>query len=100
MIRPFKVDAVKAALTEAGAVGLTLTEVKGAGRQKGHTELYRGAEYRVDLLPKIKLELVVTDEMVARVVDAIVSAAKTGKVGDKKIFIYTVEEAIRVRTGE
>lgn len=100
VIKPFKIDAVKEALAEVGATGLTLTEVKGMGRQKGHTELYRGAEYTVDLLPKIKLEIVVADELVGRVVEAIMSAARTGSVGDGKIFILPVEEAIRVRTGE
>ncbi|HET7786279.1 MAG TPA: P-II family nitrogen regulator [Myxococcales bacterium] len=100
VIKPFKIDAVKEALAEVGTTGLTLTEVKGMGRQKGHTELYRGAEYTVDLLPKIKLEIVVADELVGRVVEAILSAARTGSVGDGKIFILPVEEAIRVRTGE
>ncbi|HET9683827.1 MAG: P-II family nitrogen regulator [Deltaproteobacteria bacterium] len=100
VIKPFKIDAVKEALSEVGTTGLTLTEVKGMGRQKGHTELYRGAEYTVDLLPKIKLEIVVADELVGRVVEAIMSAARTGSVGDGKIFILPVEEAIRVRTGE
>ena len=100
VIKPFKLDAVKEALSEVGATGLTLTEVKGMGRQKGHTELYRGAEYTVDLVPKIKLEIVVADELVGRVVEAIQSAARTGSVGDGKIFILPVEEAVRVRTGE
>ena len=100
IVKPFKMDAVREALTEVGVAGLTVTEVKGMGRQKGHTELYRGAEYTVDLLPKIKLEIVVADEMVGRVVEAIQAAAKTGAVGDGKIFVLPVEEAIRVRTGE
>ena len=100
IIKPFKLDAVKDALTEAGVTGLTLNEVKGMGRQKGHTELYRGAEYTVDLLPKVKLEVVVADELVGRVIEAIMTAARTGSVGDGKIFVLPVEEAIRVRTGE
>jgi len=100
IIKPFKLDAVKDALTEAGVTGLTLSEVKGMGRQKGHTELYRGAEYTVDLLPKVKLEVVVADELVGRVIEAIMTAARTGSVGDGKIFVLPVEEAIRVRTGE
>jgi nitrogen regulatory protein P-II 1 len=100
IIKPFKLDAVKEALLEAGVAGLTLTEVKGMGRQKGHTELYRGAEYKVDLLPKLKVEVVVPDEIVGRVVEVIMLAAKTGSVGDGKIFIIPVEEVVRVRTGE
>ena len=100
IIKPFKLDAVKDALSEAGITGLTLSEVKGMGRQKGHTELYRGAEYTVDLLPKVKLEVVVADELVGRVIEAIMTAARTGSVGDGKIFVLPVEEAIRVRTGE
>ena len=100
IIKPFKLNAVKDALTEAGVTGLTLSEVKGMGRQKGHTELYRGAEYTVDLLPKVKLEVVVADELVGRVIEAIMTAARTGSVGDGKIFVLPVEEAIRVRTGE
>lgn len=100
IIKPFKLDEVREALSELGVSGLTVTEVKGFGRQKGHTELYRGAEYVVDFLPKIKLEVVVTSAMLDRVVDAIVKAAHTGKIGDGKIFITPVEHIIRVRTGE
>jgi len=100
IIKPFKLDDVTDALQEAGVSGLTVTEAKGFGRQKGHTELYRGAEYVVDFLPKIKVEVVVEDGMLAKVVEAILTAAKTGRIGDGKIFIYDVEEAIRIRTGE
>lgn len=100
VIKPFKLDEVREALSAIGANGLTVTEVKGFGRQKGHTELYRGAEYVVDFLPKIKLELVIADKMVDAVVEAIVKAAHTGKIGDGKIFVSTVEEVIRIRTGE
>lgn len=100
VIKPFKLDEVREALSAIGANGLTVTEVKGFGRQKGHTELYRGAEYVVDFLPKIKLELVVADKMVESVVEAIVKAAHTGKIGDGKIFVSSVEEVIRIRTGE
>jgi nitrogen regulatory protein PII len=100
VIRPFRIDDVREALGEIGVKGLTLTEVKGYGRQKGHTELYRGSEYQIDFLPKIKLEVVVPDAMTDKVVDTIMSAAKTGQVGDGKIFIYNVEDVIRVRTGE
>ena len=100
IIKPFKLDEVKESLHEIGINGLTVTEVKGFGRQKGHTELYRGAEYVVDFLPKIKLEVVVTDEMAEKVVDAIVSAANTGRIGDGKIFVLPLEETIRIRTGE
>jgi nitrogen regulatory protein PII len=100
IIKPHKLDAVKEALTDAGVSGLTLSEVKGMGRQRGHTELYRGAEYVVDLVPKVKVEIVVADEMLARVLSAIESAARTGSVGDGKIFVFAVEEAVRVRTGE
>ena len=100
IIKPFRLDEVKQALAGIGVEGLTVTEVKGFGRQKGHTELYRGAEYVVDFLPKIKLEIAVTDELVDRVVEAIVDAANTGKIGDGKIFILPLEEAIRIRTGE
>jgi nitrogen regulatory protein P-II 1 len=100
VIKPFKLDEVREALSGIGANGLTVTEVKGFGRQKGHTELYRGAEYVVDFLPKIKLELVVADKMVDAVVEAIVKAAHTGKIGDGKIFVSSVEEVIRIRTGE
>jgi nitrogen regulatory protein P-II 1 len=99
-IKPFKLDDVKSALMEIGIKGLTVSEVKGFGRQKGHTELYRGSEYRVDFLPKSKLEIVVTDEEVDRVVETIVKVAKTGSIGDGKIFILPVEDAIRIRTGE
>ncbi len=100
VIKPFKLDEVKGALAEIGIAGLTATEVKGFGRQKGHTELYRGAEYVVDFLPKVKVEVVVADPLVARVVDAIERVARTGKIGDGKIFVTPVEEAVRVRTGE
>ncbi len=100
IIKPFKLDDVKEALSQVGVEGLTVTEVKGFGRQKGHTELYRGAEYVVDFLPKIKLEIVVRDEIVDRVIDAITEAANTGKNGDGKIFVLPLEEAIRIRTGE
>ena len=100
IIKPFKLDEVKEALSGIGVEGLTVSEVKGFGRQKGHTELYRGAEYVVDFLPKIKLEIVVGDEQVDAVVEAIVSAANTGKIGDGKIFVLPLEEAIRIRTGE
>lgn len=100
IIRPFRLDDVREALAEVGVKGMTLTEVKGYGRQKGHTELYRGSEYQIDFLPKIKLELVVPDKLADRVMDAILKAAKTGQVGDGKIFLYDVEEVIRVRTGE
>jgi nitrogen regulatory protein P-II 1 len=100
IIKPFKLDEVKEALHEIGINGLTVTEVKGFGRQKGHTELYRGAEYVVDFLPKIKLEIVVSDDLADKVVDAIVGAANTGRIGDGKIFVLPLEEAIRIRTGE
>jgi nitrogen regulatory protein P-II 1 len=100
IIKPFKLDEVKQALTEVGVAGLTATEVKGFGRQKGHTELYRGAEYVVDFLPKVKIEVVVSDTMVGRVVEVIERAAKTGRIGDGKIFVVPVEEVIRIRTGE
>ena len=100
IIKPFKLDDVKEALSQVGVEGLTVTEVKGFGRQKGHTELYRGAEYVVDFLPKIKLEIVVRDEIVDRVIEAIANAANTGKIGDGKIFVLPLEEAIRIRTGE
>lgn len=100
VIKPFKLDEVREALSAIGANGLTVTEVKGFGRQKGHTELYRGAEYVVDFLPKIKLELVIADKMLDAVVEAIVKAAHTGKIGDGKIFVSSVEEVIRIRTGE
>ena len=100
IIQPFKLDEVKTALIGIGVEGITVSEVRGHGRQKGHSEVYRGAEYRVDLLPKIKLEMVVTDSRVPQIVQAITDAAKTGKIGDGKIFITTVEEAIRIRSGE
>jgi nitrogen regulatory protein P-II 1 len=100
IIKPFKLDEVKEALGKIGVEGLTVTEVKGFGRQKGHTELYRGAEYVVDFLPKIKLEIVVTSDLVDKVVETIVDAANTGKIGDGKIFILPLEEAVRIRTGE
>jgi len=100
IIKPFKLDEVKDALNEIGIQGITVSEVKGFGRQKGHTELYRGAEYVVDFLPKIKLEIVVTDELVPKVVDAVQEAAKTGRIGDGKIFILPVDEVVRIRTGE
>jgi nitrogen regulatory protein P-II 1 len=100
IIRPFRLDDVREALAEVGVKGMTLTEVKGYGRQKGHTELYRGSEYQIDFLPKIKIEVVVPEKMVDRVVETILKAAKTGQVGDGKIFLYDVEDVIRVRTGE
>ena len=100
VIKPFKLDEVHEALSEIGANGLTVTEVKGFGRQKGHTELYRGAEYVVDFLPKIKIELVVTDEMVEAAMEAIIKAAHTGKIGDGKIFVSGIEQVVRIRTGE
>jgi nitrogen regulatory protein P-II 1 len=100
VIKPFKLDEVKEALHGIGIQGMTVTEVKGFGRQKGHTELYRGAEYVVDFLPKIKLEIAVSDEMVDKVVEAIVSAANTGRIGDGKIFVLPMEEVVRIRTGE
>ncbi|UWQ16202.1 P-II family nitrogen regulator [Jannaschia sp. M317] len=100
IIKPFKLDEVKEALQEIGIQGLSVTEVKGFGRQKGHTELYRGAEYVVDFLPKVKIEVVLADDMVEGAIDAIVDAAKTDKIGDGKIFVTPVEQAIRIRTGE
>ncbi len=100
IIKPFKLDDVREALSEIGVQGITVTEVKGFGRQKGHTELYRGAEYVVDFLPKVKIEVAVTDDMMDGVVDAITKAANTGKIGDGKIFVTNLEEAIRIRTGE
>jgi len=100
IIKPFKLDEVREALSELGASGLTVTEVKGFGRQKGHTELYRGAEYVVDFLPKIKVEVVVGDSLVDTAVEAIIKAAHTGKIGDGKIFVSPVEQVIRIRTGE
>jgi nitrogen regulatory protein P-II 1 len=100
IIKPFKLDEVREALSEVGITGLTVTEVKGFGRQKGHTELYRGAEYVVDFLPKIKVEVVVTDSIVEQAIDAIVKSAHTGKIGDGKIFVVPVEQVVRIRTGE
>jgi nitrogen regulatory protein P-II 2 len=99
-IKPFKLDDVREALSEVGVQGITVTEVKGFGRQKGHTELYRGAEYVVDFLPKVKLEVVVGESILDAVIEAIEKAAKTGKIGDGKIFVYKVEQALRIRTGE
>jgi nitrogen regulatory protein P-II 2 len=100
IIKPFKLDDVREALAEVGVQGITVTEVKGFGRQKGHTELYRGAEYVVDFLPKVKLELAVADELAERTVEAICRAARTGKIGDGKVFVLPLEQAIRIRTGE
>ena len=100
IIKPFKLDEVREALSELGIMGLTATEVKGFGRQKGHTELYRGAEYVVDFLPKVKIEIVLDDSMVEKAIEAINKSAKTGKIGDGKIFVINIERAIRIRTGE
>jgi nitrogen regulatory protein PII len=100
IIKPFKLEEVKEALSEIGIEGMTVTEVKGFGRQKGHTEIYRGSEYTVDFLPKVKVEIVVTDEIVGKTVDTIVKAAKTGKIGDGKVFVVNLEEAVRIRTDE
>ncbi|MGD0339790.1 MAG: P-II family nitrogen regulator [Bacteroidota bacterium] len=100
IIRPFKIDDVREALSEIGVRGMTLTEVKGYGRQKGHTELYRGSEYQIDFLPKIKIEIVTSDNQVDKIVDTLIKAAKTGQVGDGKIFVSSIEDAIRVRTEE
>jgi len=100
VIKPFKLDEVREALSEVGITGLTVTEVKGFGRQKGHTELYRGAEYVVDFLPKVKVEVILGDALVERAIEAIVRAARTGKIGDGKIFVTTVDQVIRIRTGE
>ncbi|MEE9543845.1 MAG: P-II family nitrogen regulator [Thermodesulfobacteriota bacterium] len=100
IIKPFKLDEVKEALNEIGIQGITVSEVKGFGRQKGHTELYRGAEYVVDFLPKIKVDIIVKEELVAKVVETIVESAKTGRIGDGKVFVMNVEEAVRIRTGE
>ena len=100
IIKPFKLDEVREALSEVGVTGLTVTEVKGFGRQKGHTELYRGAEYVVDFLPKIKIELVIADSSVEQAIEAIIKAARTGKIGDGKIFVTPVEQIVRIRTGE
>jgi nitrogen regulatory protein P-II 2 len=100
IIKPFKLDAVREALAEVGVQGMTVTEVRGFGRQKGHTELYRGAEYTVDLLPKIKLEVAVAPDMIDKAIEAIQKAAKTGQIGDGKIFVYDLNETVRIRTGE
>lgn len=100
IIKPFKLDDVREALTDVGITGMTVTEVKGFGRQKGHTELYRGAEYAIDFLPKVKLEIIVADEQVDECIEAIIDTVQTGKIGDGKIFVYDVERVIRIRTGE
>mgnify|MGYP001404380726 FL=1 len=100
IIKPFKLDEVREALSELGCTGLTVTEVKGFGRQKGHTELYRGAEYTVDFLPKVKVEVVLAEAMVEKAIDAIINAARTGKIGDGKIFVTDVTQVVRIRTGE
>jgi nitrogen regulatory protein P-II 1 len=100
VIKPFKLDEVREALAEVGVTGMTVTDVKGFGRQKGHTELYRGAEYVVDFLPKVKVEAVVPEALVERAIDAIVRAARTGKIGDGKIFVRSIEQVVRIRTGE
>ena len=100
IIKPFKLDEVKNALTKIGVQGMTVTEVNGFGRQKGHTESYRGTEYAIDFLPKSKIEIIITDELVTQVIETIERAAKTGKIGDGKIFVFSVEEVIRIRTGE
>ena len=100
IVKPFKLDEVKNALTKIGVQGMTVTEVKGFGRQRGHTEVYRGAEYTIDFIPKIKIDLIVSDELVPRVIETIERAARTGKIGDGKIFLSSVEEVIRIRTGE
>jgi nitrogen regulatory protein P-II 2 len=100
IVKPFKMEEVREALSQIGAMGVTVTEVKGFGRQKGHTELYRGAEYVVDFLPKTKIEVAVDDAIVERVIDAIVAAGRTGKIGDGKIFVYNLDQVIRIRTGE
>jgi nitrogen regulatory protein P-II 1 len=100
IVKPFKLDEVKEALTKAGIQGMTVEEVKGFGRQKGHTELYRGAEYSVDFLPKVKIEILVSDDIAVKVVEVITNSAKTGKIGDGKIFVTSVEDVVRIRTGE
>ena len=100
IIKPFKLDEVRDALTSIGVHGLTVTEVKGYGRQKGHTEIYRGAEYAVSFLPKVKIEIAVSTDMVDKVVEAVADAAKTGQIGDGKIFVYGIDQAVRIRTGE
>jgi len=100
IVKPFKLDEVREALAEVGVTGLTVTEVKGFGRQKGHTELYRGAEYVVDFLPKVKIEVVVTDAMAEAAIEAVIKAARTGKIGDGKVFVFDVGQVVRIRTGE
>ncbi len=100
IVKPFKLDEVREALSAIGVQGVTVTEVKGFGRQKGHTELYRGAEYVVDFLPKVKVEVIISDALVERAIEAVVKAARTGKIGDGKIFVTTVEQVVRIRTGE
>ena len=100
IIKPFKLDDVKTALSEIGIEGMTVTEVKGFGRQKGHTEIYRGSEYTVDFLPKVKMEIAVTDDLVVKTIDTIVKAARTEKIGDGKVFVLPIEEVVRIRTGE
>jgi len=100
IIKPFKLDDVREALSEAGIHGMTVTEVKGYGRQKGHTELYRGAEYVVDFLPKVKLEVAIANDMVDKIIESVSKAANTGKIGDGKIFVYDLEQVVRIRTGE
>lgn len=100
IIKPFKLDDVKEALTEIGVIGMTVTEVRGFGRQKGHTELYRGSEYTIDFLPKVKVEIVIPDQLVEKVVETVMAAAKTGSIGDGKVFVFSVEESVRIRTGE
>ncbi len=100
IIKPFKLDDVREALSDIGITGMTVTEVRGFGRQKGHTELYRGAEYMVDFLPKVKMEIVIPDELAEQCIEAIIDTAQTGKIGDGKIFVYDVEQVIRIRTGE
>ena len=100
IVKPFKLDEVREALSEIGVTGLTVTEVKGFGRQKGHTELYRGAEYVVDFLPKVKVEVIIADSLVERAIEAVVKAARTDKIGDGKIFVTSVEQVVRIRTGE
>ncbi|HAE10258.1 MAG TPA: P-II family nitrogen regulator [Opitutae bacterium] len=100
IIKPFKLEEVKDALSEIGVEGMTVSEVKGFGRQKGHTEIYRGSEYTVDFLPKVKLEIAVSDDLLNKVIDAIVNASQTGKIGDGKVFVLPLEEAVRIRTGE
>ena len=100
VVKPFKLDEVREALSDIGVTGLTVTEVKGFGRQRGHTELYRGAEYVVDFLPKVRIEVILPDDMIERAIEAIIRAARTGKIGDGKIFVTAVEQVVRIRTGE